>query len=56
MPPADRDNDRITFTFTDASDDIQDGSYLCGEDDAIPSVVSTWSTVDSGNWVVEEML
>jgi hypothetical protein len=44
----DKNNNRITFNYTNATDDNIRGSFLCGEDDAIPNVISVWSTVDSG--------
>jgi hypothetical protein len=50
MLQEDKNNDRITFNYTNATDDNIRGSFLCGEDDAIPNVISVWSTVDSGTW------
>jgi hypothetical protein len=47
MPYIDKNNDRITFNVTG---DNPGGSFLCGEDDAIPSVIWVYSTVRSGDW------
>jgi hypothetical protein len=42
MPYSDKNNNHITFTI---SGDNPGGSFLCGEDAAIPNVISVYSTV-----------
>lgn len=45
----------VTFTFGNAKSEQIDGSFTAGEESAIPNVVTTFSTVASGDWDVPEI-